>query len=292
MRSILADLFSPYASLQDYNPPPGGGALPVAVFLVLLCCGVAAHVALLLYLIKRPATPRNALLQMSARAMDPLPFSGLLAGIVFFYLLASLVHSAFYGGIGLGPHTLILQVLLFHLPVLGLLAFLLRQLHVHWSAFSGWQVLRTWKAAGLGLACYLAILPPLWFYSVLYQLFLHRSGYGLPLQDSVQILMDPASPWMRALLCTIAVVAAPVFEEIVFRGLLFPFAARRMGLLKAGALISILFAAMHWHLPSFGPLFLLSAALCAAYAFTGSLTVPVVMHALFNGITVLLILLS
>ena len=53
-----------------------------------------------------------------------------------------------------------------------------------------------------------------------------------------------------------------------------------------GVLVSsLLFAAVHAHLPSFAPLFVLGTCFAIAYEWSGSILVPMTMHALFNGIT-------
>jgi membrane protease YdiL (CAAX protease family) len=54
--------------------------------------------------------------------------------------------------------------------------------------------------------------------------------------------------------------------------------------------VSVLFACIHFHLPSAGPLFAMAAAFALAYAYTGSVVVPAVMHALFNGGTLVTLL--
>ena len=51
-----------------------------------------------------------------------------------------------------------------------------------------------------------------------------------------------------------------------------------------------LFAAIHTHLPSFGPLFVLAVCLTLAYEWTGSIFVPITMHALFNSLSVVQLL--
>jgi len=66
---------------------------------------------------------------------------------------------------------------------------------------------------------------------------------------------------------------------------------RRTGFWTGTALVSLIFAGLHWHLPSLLPLFLLSAMFSLAYARTQSLLVPMGMHAAFNGVTVALLLL-
>ena len=55
--------------------------------------------------------------------------------------------------------------------------------------------------------------------------------------------------------------------------------------------MSAAFALSHLHAPSFVPLFVLSIGLGLAYEWTGSLLAPVTMHALFNTIMMIRLLL-
>ena len=45
---------------------------------------------------------------------------------------------------------------------------------------------------------------------------------------------------------------------------------------------ALLFGAVHVHLPSFGPLFILGGCFTLAYEWSGSILVSMTMHALFN----------
>ena len=78
-------------------------------------------------------------------------------------------------------------------------------------------------------------------------------------------------------------------EEILFRGMLLPALAKRFGVTAAVVVIALVFAAIHAHVPSLVPLFILSASLSLAYIGTGSLAASIIMHAVFNGITVSLL---
>jgi len=79
------------------------------------------------------------------------------------------------------------------------------------------------------------------------------------------------------------VVVGPLVEEIVFRGLLFGALAQRFGVLAAAVLTAILFGAAHGDLVLFPSLAALGFITALAYAATGNLTVPVLLHALSNA---------
>ena len=80
----------------------------------------------------------------------------------------------------------------------------------------------------------------------------------------------------------LAVVAAPLCEEFIFRGLVFGGLRRSLGLLPSMLMSAALFAIIHPP-ASMLPVFVLG--LCTAYVYdrTRSLLAPVLVHALYNG---------
>lgn len=82
-----------------------------------------------------------------------------------------------------------------------------------------------------------------------------------------------------------AVCIAPVTEEFLFRGYIYPVFKRIVGPMPAAFGTSILFAAIHNNALGFPGLTLLALALTLLYERTGSLVVPIFMHAWFNGVT-------
>ena len=106
------------------------------------------------------------------------------------------------------------------------------------------------------------------------------------------IFMEPQSLWTMLALLGLAMFIAPVAEEILFRGILVPLLMKRLGAGPAVILSSVLFALVHLHAPSFFPLFVLATGLALAYIYTGSLWVPIMMHALFNGMNLAILLLA
>lgn len=95
----------------------------------------------------------------------------------------------------------------------------------------------------------------------------------------------------------VAVVMAPLVEEVLFRGLLFQSLRRRVGMWPAALLSTAVFAVVHVEIILSQPvalagLFALGTFLAWAFHRTGSLVVPIVGHAVFNGISVLLAVLA
>jgi membrane protease YdiL (CAAX protease family) len=99
------------------------------------------------------------------------------------------------------------------------------------------------------------------------------------------------TPLQLMLAVIAAVVLAPVAEEFLFRGLLHRGLRRRLPLLPATAISSLVFAVVHVDVLFSQPLamvglVLVGVILALAYERTGSLIVPVVIHAVHNAVTI------
>jgi membrane protease YdiL (CAAX protease family) len=115
---------------------------------------------------------------------------------------------------------------------------------------------------------------------------LGASGGQMEAQEVVQFLQEAKSPRDRLAVMTMAVVIAPVAEEIIFRGYLYPAGKRFVGPFFSLVATSLLFAVLHGHSASVPALFTLAVCLGLAYEKTGTLLVPMVMHAVFNAVSV------
>lgn len=95
----------------------------------------------------------------------------------------------------------------------------------------------------------------------------------------------------KALLAVSAVIIAPLVEEIVFRGFIYAVIKRHTDGIYAALCSSLLFAIVHLHVGTLIPLALLAIFFCYIYERTGSLLVPMVLHGLFNGTSLTVMLL-
>ena len=186
----------------------------------------------------------------------------------------------------------LIQGLVFHVASLVILAVVLRSQAWTWGQALGLQAQGLVRRLGVGMAFYAGILPVFFFAAVLSRLVMLFIGYPVTIQDVVLIFMEPQSVWTLLALLGLAMIVAPAAEEILFRGILLPLIMKRLGVGPAVILSSVLFALIHFHVPSFFPLFVLAMGLALAYIYTGSLWVPIVMHALFNGMNLAILLLA
>lgn len=105
-------------------------------------------------------------------------------------------------------------------------------------------------------------------------------------QDSVKLLQTTKDPLVLILMAVAAVLVAPISEELVFRGYLYPAAKRFAGTWMAAICTGLVFAAAHGSLVALLPLFIFGVVLALLYEKTGSIWAPVAVHFCFNGATV------
>ena len=137
---------------------------------------------------------------------------------------------------------------------------------------------------------WLAILPFLWFASFVWQWLLKASGHSPDLQQAIRMFIDTQGLWSRLGFLFFATFVAPIAEEALFRGILLPLLVRRVGPGFGVVATSLGFAVLHADAGSFVALAVFAVALSLAYARTGSLRVPILMHMAFNGANLLLLL--
>jgi ABC-2 type transport system permease protein len=85
--------------------------------------------------------------------------------------------------------------------------------------------------------------------------------------------------WLGAL----AVIAAPIFEEFIFRGLIFGGLRRSLGLGTAALASAAIFALVHPP-SSVVPVFVLGLCTALVYARTRTLAAPMIVHAIYNAV--------
>ena len=164
----------------------------------------------------------------------------------------------------------------------------LRLRHISWRETFGLS-----RLSFPGIACRAALLlalayPLIMGASVLSQIFLAAGGDDdNSAQELVRFFIQSDVRYAKWVVAISAMVIAPMYEEFIFRGYIYG-VIRRYGGVTLGVLFNAaLFASIHVHLPSFAPLFVLAVCLSLAYEWSGSLWVPMCMHAMFNSLTVI-----
>jgi membrane protease YdiL (CAAX protease family) len=107
-------------------------------------------------------------------------------------------------------------------------------------------------------------------------------GFEPETQDTVRALAENPSAIVRGLIVVTACVVAPVVEETIFRGFLYPTLRQFTDAPFAVLFTAVLFGAIHGSLAALVPLALLGILLALAYEWSRGLALPIAIHALFN----------
>ncbi len=141
-----------------------------------------------------------------------------------------------------------------------------------------------------GLATFLIALPVLTAVSLVWQGVLKLVHYPPEDQEAINLLRHTDSASLRCALLAVAILVAPVTEELVFRAGIFRYVRTRLPRWVALLLPAVLFASLHNNVGTFVPLVTLAIVFALAYERTGRIGTTIVAHALFNLNSALLVL--
>ena len=146
-----------------------------------------------------------------------------------------------------------------------------------------------------GIATFLVSLPLLLATAASWEFLLEQFGLPTGRQDLIGMFANAQSFWQLAVMITLAVIIAPLTEELVFRAGLFRYLRTRIPRWLALVLPAVIFAVLHvnWStlqgLSSFAPLVVLAVVFSLAYERTGRIGTCIIAHACFNLNTIVVI---
>ncbi len=172
--------------------------------------------------------------------------------------------------------------LLMAASTLGVLYLAIRQylpLSKEWFRFDLADRWPLWGGGG-----YLVALPLMLGVSLLNQQIWQGQGGNNPI---LQLVLEERDPIALGMFLFTAAIAAPVFEEILFRGFLLPSLTRYMSTWAAIGLSSLIFATAHLSFSEVLPLTVLGAILGFVYARSRNLMSSILLHSTWNSITMI-----
>ncbi|MCW5764909.1 MAG: CPBP family intramembrane metalloprotease [Phycisphaeraceae bacterium] len=154
----------------------------------------------------------------------------------------------------------------------------------------------------VGIAAWCACIPLLvlgalasvalsWLWSLVSQ----PTGAGSPAPGNpvIDLLSGFGNPWQIAVVVALAVVWAPIVEELVFRGGLYGHLRTRFGVLSCAVASAVIFGLMHGYpLLMLGPVIGLGVGFAITRHLRGSLIAGMTAHALHNGLVVAFLLVA
>ena len=232
----------------------------------------------------------RALWSCRARRLPPWSFGEIGRLLVLVLMLSSVlpfVHRAFRPFYAAGepdPHLWITVSMLFLdlCVILLVLSFAIGK-RASLTATLGLSSRQRLMAASVGLQSYLMMFP--WLVALLFLIvqLVHRLGWTPPIEPIQELIFDERRPQVLALTALLVCVVAPVAEELLFRGVLYPAFRRKMSRLAAMLASGAAFSLVHTNVVGFLPILALGCLLAYLYERTGSLVGPLAVHIVHNS---------
>jgi membrane protease YdiL (CAAX protease family) len=209
-------------------------------------------------------------------------------GLTIIGVLQNAGFAAFQPPAGAGA--VLLGTLAFQGMTWGLIFIFLRLHRVNWRDAFGLHRTALSRAWFPAVPVVVMFLPPVMLLlNSAFVYLLTKIGWQPGAETAVTVLMNAKAWWLRIYLSVFTVAIAPVAEEFIFRGMLYPFIKQSGWPRVAWFGVSFLFALIHWDAAAFVPLFLLALVLTWLYEKTDNLLVPITAHALFNATSLVLL---
>jgi len=139
----------------------------------------------------------------------------------------------------------------------------------HWKVWAKW----------------LAIFAPIMLAANLINMYTLNAFSGVPFKDHIVIsFINMTSPfYLKVLTFFLVAGTAPLCEETIFRGFMFPYLERKISYQWAALISSALFSIAHMNIRSLFPLFVFGYILALIYKETRSLWLVIFLHSINNA---------
>ena len=251
-------------------------ALPLLLALLCAVVSVVVYAVLLARISSRPPASHDP----TARVFG-LPEAVIATALILFLLLGALGSMTTVQRPQITGRVLV-ENLFFTLGIVVFVAGFLRIRGFDVGSIAGFSRPHFLRTIITGAALLVAAYPLIGVADAITQRVL---GSGSSKQTIVELFNSTRSIDQRMVIIVFAVAIAPAAEEFLFRFFLYGVIKRYLGRFVGLVVNSLLFAAVHTHLPSFAPLFVLGSCFTIAYEWSGTILIPMTMHALFNAVS-------
>jgi membrane protease YdiL (CAAX protease family) len=186
---------------------------------------------------------------------------------------------------------MMISLAFFQVSALVWITLFLRQHGIGWKDAFGLGLSQPMTAVAYGVLVGALFLPAAWALQSLSEILMNFAHLTPEPQAVVQVLQDPSvSLGSKLVFGVAAIVLAPLAEESVFRGILYP-TIKQQGYPRVALWgTSGVFAVMHANEATFLPLLIFALVLVYLYETFGNLLAPIVAHSLFNTANFLILL--
>ena len=228
---------------------------------------------------------------LSEKPWNPYRVMWLLAGYFASMLLGGIVALGYKGNESSNQLVVFaVGIFTFHIVTLVLIHIFLQQHETRWSEAFGFNEPRLGRTLFLGTLVSVLVLPVGLSLTELSARLLRLLGSDPAIQQPVQMMREASSSIQLLAHAFSAIIFAPIVEEIIFRGVLYPTVKKISSPKVALWGVSLFFAMSHQNLTVMLPLTVLAIILTFLYETTRNLIAPILAHSLFNAANFVLLL--
>ena len=189
--------------------------------------------------------------------------------------------------------SMVIITLAFHGAALFWISSFLKSENISWLEAFGFNQSGRGRAVAWALISAVLVLPAAWGLQQLSAQIMQSNHLNPEPQKVVQEIQKGDFSWFQQVyLALVTLIAAPMVEEMLFRGILYP-TIKRAGYPKIALWsTAILFSLTHQHAPSFLSLVFFALILTLLYEETGNLLAPILAHSCFNAVNFVMLLFS
>ncbi len=218
-------------------------------------------------------------------AVDLLVLAGI--GLVFILSMQPQKAEGAAAAAAVSDSTLIVGMIFNLIVCAGLLLYLFQVRGLNPAELFGLQQVH-WRSLAMTAGIFtLIILLTINLVSAATQTWLQGFWPDMEPQETVKAFQESDGLGFKFLVVLMAVVIAPLAEETMFRGFVYGVLKRYTDAPFAALASSLMFSIIHLHVGSLLPLWMLAVLFCLAYEITGCLLAPMILHAIFNGVSIL-----
>jgi len=213
-------------------------------------------------------------------------------GLLLYFIFLSLPSAGSGEEVELGSQAVWTGVIFWMLILAALILFLGFVRGINVSEVFGFARLGPLRVMGLSALAMLIVFPLVYFTEKGNPLLFHEWVNEFDRQNAVKALASSDDLGFKIAMIFSACLVAPVAEEVLFRGYVYATVKRFTDRSFSAVFTSTVFAVMHLNVLSLAPLWVLALCLTIAYEMTGCIWVPIAMHAIFNSVSMAVLLIS
>lgn len=135
---------------------------------------------------------------------------------------------------------------------------------------------------------YFALIPSSMLLASLSAIVADKLSFPIEPMPLIEIMASGELSKLSYILLAIeAVIFAPIFEELLFRGVIFAALRSKFSFGFSALVSAIIFSVLHEHYLSFLPILLLAVVFSYLYERTKNLAYPILLHMIYNGFSLL-----